>query len=81
VTLAAGQNYLLADFGFAAAGTIGDSVFYDPNNNGTQDQYELGIPNVILQLFADADGDGVADSSTPLATTVTDATGFYHFNE
>ncbi len=80
VTLGAGQNYLLADFGFAAASTIGQYVFFDANSNGTQDQFELGIPNVTVQLFADANADGVADSGTPLTSAVTDAAGFYRFS-
>ncbi len=86
VVLAAGQAYLTADFGFAAAATIGDFVFFDSNGNGTQDIAETGIPNVTVQLFLDANQDGVADSPTPLATTTTatgsgaNPVGFYQFS-
>lgn len=85
VTLATGQAYLTADFGFAAAATIGDFVFFDSNGNATQDLSETGIPNVTVQLFLDANQDGVADSPTPLATTTTatgsgaNPAGFYQF--
>ncbi len=85
VTLAAGQVYLSADFGFAAAATIGDTVFFDSNGNATQDVSESGIPNVTVRLFLDGDQDGVADSSTPIATTITatgsgaNPAGFYQF--
>ncbi len=85
VTLTTGQTYLTADFGFAAAATIGDMVFFDSNGNATQDVSETGIPNVTVQLFLDANQDGVADSPTPLATTTTangsgaNPAGFYQF--
>jgi len=85
VTLAAGQAYLAADFGFAAPATIGDTVFFDSNGNATQDYSETGIPGVTVQLFADVNADGQPDSSTPLATTVTAngsgaiPAGFYQF--
>ena len=85
VTLAAGQAYLTADFGFAAPATIGDFVFFDANGNATQDFSETGIPNVTVQLFADANQDGQPDSPTPLASTTTatgsgaNPAGFYQF--
>lgn len=85
VTLAAGQAYLSADFGFAAAATIGDFVFFDSNGNATQDYSESGIPNVTVELYLDANQDGQPDSPTPVATTVTvdgsgaNPAGFYQF--
>ncbi|MEO7100962.1 MAG: SdrD B-like domain-containing protein [Luteolibacter sp.] len=85
VTLTTGQTYLLADFGFAAGATIGDMVFFDANGNATQDVSETGIPNVTVQLFLDANQDGVADSPTPIATTTTSVgsstipVGYYQF--
>ena len=86
VTLGVGQAYTAADFGFAAAASIGDFVFFDANGNGTQDFSERGIPNVTVELYLDADEDGQPDTPTsPLATTVTadgtgaDPAGFYQF--
>lgn len=85
VALATGQAYLAADFGFAAAATIGDRVFFDSNGNATQDFAETGIPNVTVELYADANQDGQPDSVSPLATTVTadgsgaNPVGFYQF--
>lgn len=78
VVLGAGQAWLTADFGFAAPGTIGDFVFFDSNGNGTQDFSETGIPNVTVELYADADQNGLPDSTIPVATTVT-ASGFTAF--
>jgi hypothetical protein len=51
---------------------IGDFVWNDLNHNGIQDAGEPGIPNVTVQLL---------DSGNHvIATTITDANGFYHFN-
>lgn len=85
VALSTGQAWLTADFGFSAPATIGDIVFFDSNGNGTQDFSEIGIPNVTVELYADANRDGLPDSPTPVATTVTasgftvNPVGFYQF--
>ncbi|MFL6236334.1 MAG: SdrD B-like domain-containing protein, partial [Thermoanaerobaculia bacterium] len=50
---------------------IGDTVFQDLNQNGTQDPGEPGIPGVTLELYDDF---GVL-----IATTTTDADGHYSF--
>jgi uncharacterized repeat protein (TIGR01451 family) len=52
--------------------SIGDRVFRDLNNNGVFDTGESGINSVIVQLFLDADGDGVLD---PTETAVLDSNG------
>ncbi len=73
--IAAGFDYLRADFGFdAPAGvtsTIGDSIFFDANGNGAQDGGEGGISGVTLRLL---DGSG-----TVVATATTDVNGAYSF--
>lgn len=51
--------------------SIGDFVWHDLNQNGIQDQGEPGIPDVTGQLF-DCAGNLVA-------TTTTDANGYYLF--
>ncbi len=71
--------------------SIGDTVFSDLNNNGVFDNTaaipEVGLPNVIVQLFLDANANGVIDgsdtaildgASNPLTDT-TDASGNYFF--
>ena len=50
---------------------IGDTVFFDTNQNGIQDPGEPGIPGVTLELH---DANGVL-----IATTTTDADGHYSF--
>jgi len=51
--------------------SIGDFVWHDMNGNALQDSGEPGIPGVIVRLL-DA-------SMNIIATTSTDATGFYQF--
>jgi SdrD B-like domain/GEVED domain len=85
IVLSSGETDDTKDFGFVGVGTVGDFVFYDANANGEQDFSETGIANVTVRIFLDADGDGVADSPTPVATTVTadgsgaNPAGFYRF--
>ena len=64
--------------------SIGNRVFYDNGagggiaNNGIQDGTEPGIANIAMKLFA-ADGSGNPTGSV-LATTITDANGYYRFD-
>ncbi len=74
-----------ADFGFMPPASIGDTVYWDTNSNGTQDTGEPGIQyaRVYLYTFTD-DGDrryepGEALSGSPVATAYTDANGKYYF--
>ena len=74
VTLAAGEEFLDADFGYVPAiGTavIGDTVWADEDGDGIQDPGELGIAGVTLDLIDDAGN--VVDTIT------TDASGNYLF--
>jgi len=73
VILAPGDTYLLMDFGYndPTANDIGDTIYFDPNANGTQDAGEPGIPGVTVALL-DQNGD-------PIATTTTDENGEYLF--
>ncbi len=84
VSLADGQNYVNADFGYApptGTGVIGDRVWSDANGNGLQDAGEVGIAGVTLDLYnAGADGQcGTADD-TKLGWTTTAADGSYLFS-
>ena len=74
VSLAAGQDFLDADFGYVpAAGTavIGDTVWSDIDGDGLQDPGEVGIAGVSLDLLNDLGN--VVD------TVTTDASGNYLF--
>ncbi|WP_020471274.1 SdrD B-like domain-containing protein [Zavarzinella formosa] len=63
---------LTLDFGVFSRHSIGNRVFNDANNNGTQDPGESGIANVAVQLL---DGTG----TNILASTTTDINGLYLF--
>ncbi len=75
---------MTVDFGFIPQMSLGSTVFYDPNDNGIQDTsnpLEDGIEGVTVNLYLDADGDGMLTGAelTPVETTVTDAEGDYLF--
>ncbi|MGD9872967.1 MAG: SdrD B-like domain-containing protein [Kiritimatiellia bacterium] len=76
------SSYLDADFGFAHLGAIGDTIFWDGNQNGTQDYNEEGVTNVTVQLYFDMNTNGVYDSGTDTiaASTNTDSNGTYLFS-
>jgi SdrD B-like domain len=57
---------------------LGDLVWNDVNNNGKKDVAEVGIPNVIVNLYKDANADGIPDGAI-IATTTTEANGKYLF--
>ncbi len=71
IDLSAGQNFEDADFGYTqSTGTIGDTVYRDNNSDGTQNQGEPGIPNVVVTLTR---------PGAENLTTTTDANGRYSF--
>nr|ARK11340.1 hypothetical protein A6C57_14000 [Fibrella sp. ES10-3-2-2] len=77
ITLTSGEYNSTVDGGFIRnVGAIGDYVWFDYNNDGQQGAIgvEPGVPGITVQLFA------AANTSTPLATTTTDAMGKYLFD-
>lgn len=58
------------DAGLVRPGTIGNLVWLDSNANGLQDSGEAGIPGVLIELL---------QSNVAIATTTTDANGYYFF--
>ncbi len=77
VTLAAGQNYADADFGYASS-AIGDFIWRDNNGNGDQDPGEPGIANVTVTLYQ-CSGAPTCTPGALVATTTTDVSGYYAF--
>lgn len=77
VTVASGETNLTVDFGFDCGtasptlASVGDFVWRDSNGNGVQDSGEAGIKGVTVTL---------AQGSTTLKTTTTDANGKYLFS-
>ncbi|MEM7132622.1 MAG: SdrD B-like domain-containing protein [Chloroflexota bacterium] len=64
------------DVGLAPEQTymVGDTVFYDTNQNGLQDLDEPGVPNITVELFTTNNCSG-----TPSETMTTEADGLYDF--
>ena len=56
---------------------LGNRVWTDANGNGIQDPGETPIAGVTVQLWADTDANGSAD--TQVGTAVTSAAGTYYF--
>lgn len=69
------------NFGFTPLGAIGDRVFWDGNQNGTLNSYEIGVAAVTVRLYTDANANGVYDYlvDTFVASTVTSNNGAYQF--
>ena len=66
------------DFGYAGAASIGDTVWYDVDGDGTQNNDEPGIAGVtVTLLFGGNDGDLATTSDNVTFTTTTDASGNY----
>lgn len=74
-TLVAGDSNMTVDAGIyldqPSTASLGNYVWNDLNHDGIQDANELGISGVTVTLY---DGSG-----NPIATTVTDASGYYYF--
>jgi hypothetical protein len=72
------------DFGYQprGLGSIGDFVWFDTDGDGVQDAGEPGISGVIVNLYEDANGDGLIDPATDalIGTTTTDGSGNYVFS-
>ncbi len=73
------SSNLTLDFGFKPSvvpGTaaLGDYVWIDTNNNGLQDDTELGVPDVRVNLYR-------SGGNSPISTTTTLSNGLYLFDK
>ena len=68
VTLADGEDFNDADFGYQAPGTVTGHLFIDVNSNGVQDASEVGLVGVDIII---------TDSNLGQVTVTTDANGNY----
>ena len=73
IELGLGEHNPTIDAGYYEPASLGDYVWLDLDGDGEQDSNEIGIENVTLELY-DEDGNLVA-------TTTTDANGFYEFTD
>lgn len=84
ISLAAGEDYDLADFGYApsgGSGSIGSLLWLDTDGDGFHDSDESGLMGVTVELWLDVDGDGVITPGVDnlVQTTTSDANGEYEF--
>jgi RHS repeat-associated protein len=77
ITVQGGGTYT-ANVGSFVNTSISGIKFNDLNGNGVRDPGEPGIPGRTIQLYTMTDGQL---SSSPVRTTVTDATGYYTFQD
>jgi hypothetical protein len=75
VTLYAGQVDRTADFGYKPLGVIGDTLWVDGNDIGSQDAGEAGIPFITVTLCSALPCTG----GNIVSTTATNADGKYSF--
>ncbi len=72
---------LTVDFGFVVPPlSIGNRVWFDLNNNGEIDATEGFVPGAQVNLFADVNGDGIAQAGEFVTNVNTDANGYYLFD-
>jgi|GEM_PF-1638909 len=82
VMLAAGQNRTDIDAGFVCCTetlSLGELLWIDTNGNGIKDGAETGYSGATVKLYRDNNGDNVPDGSA-IATTTTNTSGIYNFN-
>jgi uncharacterized repeat protein (TIGR01451 family) len=82
VAVSGGSTNLAADFGFVQLGSIGDRIFWDANQDGTQGINEPGVTGATVQLYLDVNTNGLFDSGTDTlyGTAITDSNGVYTFS-
>ncbi len=68
VTIGAHEANLDVDFGYKGTGSIGDTIWFDADNDGVQDPDEVGIPGVAVTITGDFDNDGQADDTMTVTT-------------
>ena len=73
ITVKSGENNDTIDGGLFKYSSLGDFIWEDSNANGIQDAGELGISSVTVNLL-DKNGNQVA-------STKTDSTGYYSFDQ
>ena len=84
------DSNLSVDFGFYRPVSLGNQIWYDTDNNRRIDAGELGIDNVRVELFYDANSNGTIEDNSgsggvnetlPVAVTTTSGGGAYLFTE
>ncbi len=77
VTLAANQDYLLADFGFVEKGLLEGTTFWDKNSNGVLEGATIDTRVPSIRVWLDTNNDGIENNGETAVDT--DAQGNYKF--
>jgi len=77
------SSNLTVDFGFYLPVTVGDTVFYDHDQDGIQagPATEPGVPGIDVTLYDSITGQPILDGAGNPVTTTTDPNGNYLFEE
>jgi len=72
---------LTVDFGFKSVYSVGNRIWFDTNNNGVLNAGEVGIENVLVSIYHDANSDNAYGAGdTFVSSTFTDGNGYYRFD-
>lgn len=80
ITLNGGQARVDVDFGFYGKSSLGDTVWFDQNNDGVQQAGEPGLAGITVNLQWAGENGTFGDSDDFFTSTVTDASGNYLFD-
>ncbi len=82
ISVAAGDKFVNADFGYymAGLGTIGNQIWQEEDSDGLFEAGEVGIDEVTLDLVKDTNGNGVWDAGERVVSTMTTSDGTYQFS-
>lgn len=79
-TLAIGENRVDGDFGYRGSGSLGDTVWFNPDGDSVKDAGEPGLANVTVTLtWAGQDDDFATTADNYTTTALTSAAGVYGF--
>ncbi len=78
----AGEDNLTIDAGYVVSVALGDRVWIDLNHDGLQGPDEPGLEGVLVNLYQVDSADGQVEAGDePIATALTDADGYYLFDQ
>ena len=79
IVLASGQNITSVDAGYCPITlAVGNRVWIDANDDGIDNNGELGVGSATVKLYKDDNNNNVADGAS-IASTTTNSTGNYSF--
>ncbi len=77
-----GEDKLDVDFGYRGMGSMGDTVWFDHDGDGTQDAGEFGLANIPIQItWPGTDGNFNTPQDNLIFNATTDSNGNYLVEE